>query len=246
MTSPMDGRGAIVTGAARGIGLAIAQRLAQAGARVAMTDLDERALVGAARGIENAIPIAVDVSDSHAVRRMVETAIHQLGRVDILVNNAGIAGTPKPIAEQTDDDWSRVLGIDLSGVFYCCRAVVPHMVAHGYGRIVNIASIAGKEGNPNAIPYAAAKSGVIGLTKALGKELATTGVLVNCVTPAVIETEILKQHTPEFNAYIVSKIPMGRMGQPYEVAELVAWLASEACTFSTGAVFDISGGRATY
>ncbi len=235
-----------MTGAARGIGLAIARRLTQDGARVAMTDRDEPALHAAAGSVEGAVPITVDVADSRAVERMVEAATRALGSVDILVNNAGIAGAPKPIAQQGDDDWSSVLAIDLSGVFYCCRAVVPQMVARGYGRIVNVASIAGKEGNPNAIPYAAAKAGVIGLTKALGKELAQTGVLVNCITPAVIETDILKQQTPEFNAYILSKIPMGRMGQPHEVAEMVAWLASEACSFSTGAVFDLSGGRATY
>ncbi len=246
MTSAMDPRGAIVTGAARGIGLAIARRLTQSGARVLMADLDEAALQAVAGTIEGAVPCVVDVCDSRAVQRMVDGAMRALGHIDILVNNAGIAGTPKPIAEQTDADWAKVLAIDLSGVFYCCRAVVPHMVARGYGRIVNIASIAGKEGNPNAIPYAAAKAGVIGLTKALGKELAQTGVLVNCVTPAVIETDILKQHTPEFNAYILSRIPMGRMGQPEEVAELVAWLASDVCSFSTAAVFDISGGRATY
>jgi len=242
----MDPRGAIVTGAARGIGLAIARRLTQSGGRVVMADLDKTALEAAAGRVEGALPFVIDVCDSRAVQRMVDDAIQALGHIDILVNNAGIAGTPKPIAEQADDDWAKVLAIDLSGVFYCCRAVVPHMVARGYGRIVNIASIAGKEGNPNAIPYAAAKAGVIGLTKALGKELAQTGVLVNCVTPAVIETDILKQHTPEFNAYILSRIPMGRAGQPEEVAELVAWLASDACSFSTAAVFDISGGRATY
>ncbi len=246
MTADLTGRRAIVTGAARGIGLAIARRLTQAGARVALTDRDEPALRQAAGSLAESVAIPVDVTDARAVREMVASATRALGGVEILVNNAGIAGTPKPIAELSDADWATVLAIDLSGVFYCCRAVVPQMVQQGYGRIVNIASIAGKEGNPNAIPYAAAKAGVIGLTKALGKELAQTGVLVNCVTPAVIETDILKQHTPEFNEYLISKIPMGRTGQPHEVAELVAWLASGACSFSTAAVFDISGGRATY
>ncbi len=246
MSGELAGRGALVTGAARGIGLAIARRLAGAGARVAMADRDEGALRQVAATVAGAVPIVADVTDPHAVEAMVEMATQALGPVDILVNNAGIAGTPKPLAEITDRDWHAVLAVDLSAVFYCCRAVVPHMVARRYGRIVNIASIAGKEGNPNAIPYSSAKAGVIGLTKALGKELAETGVLVNCVTPAVIETDILKQHTPEFHQYLLSKIPMRRMGQPAEVAELVAWLASDACSFSTGAVFDISGGRATY
>jgi len=246
MTSDLRGRRAIVTGAARGIGLAIARRLTEAGARVALADRDAPALREAASSLAHSVAIPVDVTDSAAVREMVAAATREMGGVEILVNNAGIAGTPRPIAEQSDDDWDAVIAIDLSGVFYCCRAVVPQMVKQRYGRIVNIASIAGKEGNPNAIPYAAAKAGVIGLTKALGKELARTGVLVNCVTPAVIQTDILKQHTPEFNEYIVSKIPMGRVGQPHEVAELVAWLCSDACSFSTAAVFDISGGRATY
>ncbi len=246
MTVSLRERGALVTGAARGIGLAIARRLARAGARVAMADLDAGELEKAVREVPGAVALAADVTDSKTVERMVADAGSALGQVDVLVNNAGIAGTPKPIAETRDRDWDAVLAVDLSGVFYACRAVVPGMVARRYGRIVNIASIAGKEGNPNAIPYAAAKAGVIGLTKALGKELAQTGVLVNCVTPAVIETEILKQHTPEFTEYLLARIPMGRMGQPEEVAELVLWLCSEACTFSTGAVFDISGGRATY
>jgi 3-oxoacyl-[acyl-carrier protein] reductase len=246
MTGSLAGRTGLVTGAARGIGLAIARRLTEAGARVVMTDVDARALRESASEVPGSVAMRLDVTDPRAVERAVAEATSTLGPLDILVNNAGIAGAPKPIAEQDDRDWASVIAIDLSGVFYCCRAVVPRMVARRYGRIINIASIAGKEGNPNAIPYAAAKAGVIGLTKALGKELAQTGVLVNCVTPAVIDTDILKQHTPEFNAYIVSKIPMGRMGRAEEVAELVGWLASEACSFSTGAVFDISGGRATY
>jgi 2-dehydro-3-deoxy-L-rhamnonate dehydrogenase (NAD+) len=246
MTSASRPRGALVTGAARGIGLAIARRLARAGARMAMADLDAGELEKAVRDVPGAVALAADVTDSRAVERMVADAGRALGQVDILVNNAGIAGTPKPIAETGDRDWDAVLAVDLSGVFYACRAVVPGMVARRFGRIVNIASIAGKEGNPNAIPYAAAKAGVIGLTKALGKELAQTGILVNCVTPALIETDILKQHTPEFHQYLLARIPMGRMGQPEEVAELVAWLCSDACSFSTGAVFDISGGRATY
>ncbi len=246
MTVSLRERGALVTGAARGIGLAVTRVLTQAGARVAMADRDANALEGAAGAVPGAVALNADVTDPRAVERMVKTARGALGQIDILVNNAGIAGTPKPIAEISDRDWDSVLAVDLYGVFYCCRAVVPDMVARRYGRIVNIASIAGKEGNPNAVPYSAAKAGVIGLTKALGKELAHTGVLANCVTPAVIETEILKQHTPEFTEYLLARIPMGRMGQPEEVAELVLWLCSEACSFSTGAVFDISGGRATY
>jgi 3-oxoacyl-[acyl-carrier protein] reductase len=173
-------------------------------------------------------------------------ASERTGRVDILVNNAGIAGRSAPCWEITLEEWTQLLHIDLTGVFLGCKTVLPGMIANGYGRIVNIASIAGKEGNPNAVPYSAAKSGVLGLTKAVAKEVATKGVLVNAITPAVIETEILQQVSEEHVRYMTSRIPMGRVGQPREVAELVAWLASDAVTFSTGAVFDISGGRATY
>jgi 3-oxoacyl-[acyl-carrier protein] reductase len=175
-----------------------------------------------------------------------ETILEHEGRLDILVNNAGVAGLAAPVAEYPDEEWRRILAIDLDGVFYCCKAALPHMLARGSGRIVNIASISGKEGNPNMSAYSAAKAGVIGFTKALAKEVATRGVYVNCVTPAVIATDILTQLSDEAVAYMTAKIPMARTGRPEEVAALVAWLASEECTFSTGAVFDISGGRATY
>jgi 3-oxoacyl-[acyl-carrier protein] reductase len=177
---------------------------------------------------------------------MVGKVIDRYGHVDVLVNNAGIAGRSALSWELPDGEWEKVVGIDLSGVYYGCRAVLPHMIARQRGRIVNIASIAGKEGNPNAVPYSAAKAGVIGLTKAMAKEVATTGVLINAVTPAVIETPILEQVSEAHLAYMLSRIPMGRAGIPHEVAALVSWLSSDECSFSTGAVFDISGGRATY
>jgi 3-oxoacyl-[acyl-carrier protein] reductase len=240
-------RAAIVTGAARGIGLAIAERLHADGARVALADIDlDRATREAQRMGERAMALHFDVTDHASVAAGVRAALDRFGAIDILVNNAGIHGPSVPAWELTDDDWASVLAVDLTGVFYCCREVLPHMRARRYGRIVNIASIAGKEGNPNALPYSTSKAGVIGLTKALAKEVAKDGILVNAVTPAVIETDILKQVSAEHVHYMVSRIPVGRVGQPAEVAALVAWLCSDECTFSTGAVFDISGGRATY
>ncbi|HYL23343.1 MAG TPA: SDR family NAD(P)-dependent oxidoreductase [Burkholderiales bacterium] len=226
------GRTAVVTGGAQGIGAAIAKRLRSSGAKVAIWDLD-----GSPR---------VDVADAGAVQAATERTLRELGKIDVLVNNAGIAGPSMPVVDYPVGDWKRVIEIDLNGPFLCSRAVVPQMVKAGYGRIVNIASIAGKEGNPNAAAYAAAKGGLIAFTKALGKELAKTGVLVNCVTPAAAQTAILDQVTPEFAQYMLSKIPMGRFVKVEEIAALVCWLASEECSFSTGAVFDISGGRATY
>lgn len=175
-----------------------------------------------------------------------QTTLTAFGKIDLLVNNAGIAGTNAKLWETTPEEWRRVVEINLNGPFLCCRAVVPKMLKNGYGRIVNIASIAGKEGNPNAAHYSASKAGVIGLTKSLGKELATSNILVNCITPAVIETDILKQLTQQHVDYMLSKIPMNRFGQKHEAAALVAWLCSEDCSFSTGSVFDLSGGRATY
>lgn len=241
----MTGRVAIVTGAARGIGLAIGERLAREGARVAAVDRDEERLAEAAAsaGLE---PFVADLTDRADVERMAAEVAMRLGAVEILVNNAGIAGRSVPTWELTDDDWESVLRINLFAAFYCCRAVLPGMRERAYGRIVNVASIAGKEGNPNAVPYSASKAGLIGLTKAIAKEVATEGVVVNCVTPAVIRTELLEQMSEAHVQYMLSRIPMGRPGEVREVAELVAWLASERCSFSTGAVFDISGGRATY
>jgi 3-oxoacyl-[acyl-carrier protein] reductase len=226
------GRTAIVTGGAQGIGAAIVERLRASGATVVIWDLD-----GEPR---------VDAADAGAVQAATERALKQLGRIDVLVNNAGIAGMTRPVAEYPVDEWRRVIDIDLTGPFLCCRAVVPHMVKAGYGRIVNIASIAGKEGNANAAAYGAAKGGLIAFTKSLGKELAQTGVLVNCVTPAAAQTAILEQVTPEFARFMLSKIPMGRFVKVEEIAALACWLASEDCSFSTAGVFDISGGRATY
>ncbi len=243
----LSGRHAMVTGAGRGIGLAIAERLLADGASVTLADVDiDQAQREARRLGDHAIALRVDVADPASVTAGVTAALDRFGSLEILVNNAGIHGPSVPTWELATEDWQRVLGIDLSGVFYCCRAVLPHMRQRRYGRIVNVASIAGKEGNPNALPYSTAKAGVIGLTKALAKEVAKEGILVNAITPAVIETDILKQVSPEHVQYMVSKIPLGRVGQPPEVAALVAWLCSDECSFSTGAIFDISGGRATY
>ncbi|MBI1942083.1 MAG: SDR family oxidoreductase [Betaproteobacteria bacterium] len=226
------GRTAIVTGGMQGIGAAIVRRLESSGAKVAIWDLDG--------------PGKVDVSRHDSILSALNKTIGDFGHIDILVNNAGIAGPTMPVVDYPIEEWERVIRIDLNGPFLCCRAVVPHMVKAGYGRIVNIASIAGKEGNANAAAYAAAKGGLIAFTKALGKELAQTGVLVNCVTPAAAQTAILEQVTPEFAKFMLSKIPMGRFVKVEEIAALACWLASEDCSFSTGAVFDISGGRATY
>jgi NAD(P)-dependent dehydrogenase (short-subunit alcohol dehydrogenase family) len=242
-----EGRTGIVTGAARGIGRAIAERLASEGARVMIADLDEATAQATATAIgTSAVAQRLDVTSAASWEVAVGIATQSWGRIDILVNNAGIAGRSAPAWELAIEEWQQVIDIDLTGVFLGCRAVLPTMIEQGYGRIVNISSIAGKEGNPNAVPYSAAKSGVIGLTKAIAKEVATKGVIVNAITPAVIETEILKQVSEEHIKYMTSRIPMGRVGQPREVAALAAFLCSDEVTFSTGAVFDLSGGRATY
>jgi 3-oxoacyl-[acyl-carrier protein] reductase len=241
------GKTALVTGAARGIGLAIATRLAADGLRVAMLDQDRAAVEAAAPGLgAGALALAADVTRAAEVDAAIARIEREWGRLDVLVNNAGITGRSFPIWELNDEDWQRVIDVDLTSVFLCCRAAVKVMLRQGGGRIVNIASIAGKEGNPTLVPYSTAKAGVIGLTKALAKEVATRGILVNAVAPAVIGTELLKQMETSTVELLISKIPMGRVGTPEEVAALVAWLASDQCTFSTGAVYDLSGGRATY
>ncbi len=233
-----EGRRAAVTGGASGIGRAIVDRLLSEGAAVEVWDLRPE-------GVPDTTAREVDVTEWDSVKAAADAA-EEAGGLDILVCSAGIAGPNATTWNYPLDAWAQVMRVNVDGVFHCCRAVVPGMLAKGYGRIVNIASIAGKEGNPNAMPYSAAKAGVIGLTKAIAKEVATRGVYVNCVTPAVIETPILEQVSEEHVRYMVSRIPMGRTGKPEEVAALISWLCSEECSFSTGAVFDISGGRATY
>ncbi|MFL5283823.1 MAG: SDR family NAD(P)-dependent oxidoreductase [Rhodopila sp.] len=242
MAQRFEGRTAIVTGGVSGIGAGIARRLAAEGARLSLWDVDEAGL-----GRSGAThTVVLDITDPEAVHLAATTTAAALGKIDILVASAGITGPNHVTWEYPVADWDRVIDINLKGVFYCCHAVVPFMQANGYGRIVNIASIAGKEGNPNASAYSASKAGVIGLTKSLGKELAATAVRVNCVTPAAVKTPIFDQMTTQQVDWMLSKIPVGRFGTIDEVASLVLWLASEECSFSTGAVFDVSGGRATY
>ncbi len=241
------GQGAIITGGAAGIGLAAATRLAAEGARVSLWDLDAAALAAAKNALGGEThTLAVDVSDAEAVMAAAQASAAALGRIDVLVASAGVSGPNVPTWDYPLDAWRRVIDINLHGVFHCCRAVVPIMRAAGYGRIVNIASIAGKEGNPNAAAYSASKAAVIGLTKSLGKELADTDIRVNCITPAAVRTAIFAQMTEQHINYMLSKIPLGRFGEVDEIASLIAWLASREASFSTGAVFDISGGRATY
>ena len=241
-----DGRRAVVTGGAQGIGRAIAERLVASGAVVTLWDRDAGELAATRQTLGAEVGgVVVDVAEPESVERAAAETI-AAGAVDILVNNAGIAGPNATTWEYPIDEWRRVLAIDLDGVFHCCRAVVPHMIERGYGRIVNIASIAGKEGNPNASAYSAAKAGVIGLTKSLGKELASHDIAVNCITPAAARTRIFEQITQQHIDYMLSKIPRGRFVEVKELAALVAWLVSEENSFTTGAVFDASGGRATY
>jgi 3-oxoacyl-[acyl-carrier protein] reductase len=234
-----SGRVALVSGAASGIGEAVALRLVSEGAAVAALDLQPAST-------EGVLALAGDVSKSADVDAAVKRAAEALGPIDVLVCSAGVPGVSLPSLEISDEEWRRVLAINTDGVFFCNRAVAPGMVERGYGRIVNVASIAGKEGNPMAAAYSASKAAVIALTKAIGKDLARTGVAVNCVAPAVIETPILEGVSEEHIEYMVERIPMGRMGRAEEVAALICWLASEECSFSTGATYDISGGRAVY
>jgi 2-dehydro-3-deoxy-L-rhamnonate dehydrogenase (NAD+) len=246
-TLDLKNRAAVVTGGAAGIGLAIAQRLAASGARLSLWDRDEKALAAAARSLgAGTHTVRVDVSDETDVGLARDESIRALGRIDALVCSAGITGPNTTTWEYPVEAWKQVLDVNLTGVFLCNRALVPHLQANGYGRIVNIASIAGKEGNPNASAYSASKAGVVSLTKSLGKELARTGIRVNCVTPAAVKTGMFTQMTQAHIDFMLSKIPMGRFGEVGEIAALVAWLCTEECSFSTGAVFDLSGGRAVY
>ena len=258
-TIDLRNRTAIVTGGARGIGFAIAKRMLASGAAVVLWDVDAAALDEAGAALQSQDDAngdgnsngriyagVVDVTDEASIARAVAADLRELGKVDILVNNAGITGGNAPLWQLAPEVWRQVIEVNLVAPYLVCRAVVPHMVRAGYGRIVNIASIAGKEGNPNASHYSASKAGLIALTKSLAKELAATGVLVNCVTPAAAKTELFAQMKQEHIDYMLSKIPMNRFVEVDEIAALVAWLASEDCSFSTGAVFDISGGRAVY
>jgi len=243
----LNGRTAVVTGGAQGFGRAITERFVASGARVAIWDHDLPFAEKTAKEIgSGVIAIKVDVSDLAAVEQARDATLAAFGKIDILVNNAGIAGVNKTVWETDLDEWRKVLRINLDGPFICCKAIAPAMIAKGYGRIVNIASIAGKEGNPNAAHYSASKAGLIALTKSLGKELAPHDITVNAVTPAAAKTAIFEQLTQAHIDFMLSKIPKGRFVLVEELAAMVSWLASEDCSFSTGAVFDISGGRATY
>jgi len=240
-------RTAAVTGGAAGIGLAVAWRLAASGARVALWDRDEKMLADAKAAIGGGtLAFVLDVADADAVQRVTQSTAAAFGGIDALVCSAGITGPNVPLADYPVDAWRQVIDINLNGLFYCNRAIVPIMQKQDYGRIVNIASVAGKEGNPNASAYSTSKAGVIGLTKSLGKELAKSGIRVNCVTPAAVKTAIFDQMSQQHIDFMLSKIPLARFGTVDEIAAMVCWLASEDCSFSTGAVFDLSGGRATY
>lgn len=243
----MQGRHAVITGGATGLGYAIAQRMLASGASVTLWDRDASALSKACAELgSQAHGVTMDVGEHASVVAAVSQTLKQSPAIDALVNCAGITGPNTKVWSYPVADWQQVMQVNLNGLFYCCREVTPHMRERNYGRIVNIASVAGKDGNPNASAYSASKAAVMALTKSLGKELADTGVRVNCVTPAAVKTAIFDQMTPEHIAFMLSKIPMGRFGTPEEVASMVSWLCTEDCSFSTGAVFDLSGGRSTY
>ena len=244
----LNNRVAVVTGGAQGFGLAITERFIEAGAKVVIWDIDENAAKDAIDKVksENLSHQIVDVTNFEIVNQNLKAVEKKYGKIDIFVNNAGIAGINTTVAEYPLDEWKKVMNLNLNSVFYCCKAVVPFMLKNDYGRIVNIASIAGKEGNPNASAYSTSKAGVIGLTKSLGKELAQKNIAVNCVTPAAAKTRIFDQMTEEHINYMLSKIPRNKFAKVEELASLVTWLASEENSFSTAAVFDLSGGRATY
>jgi 3-oxoacyl-[acyl-carrier protein] reductase len=240
------GRTAIITGGASGLGRAVAKRFVAEGGKVALWDVNADWLAAAKTEVGAAHTASVDVSDAAAVAAAADETARALGRVDVLVCSAGITGATAPVHEYPLDSWERVVAINLNGLFYCCRAVVPHMLANGYGRIVNVASVAGKEGNPNASAYSASKAGVIGLTKSLGKELAGKGIIANALTPATFESPILDQLPASQVDYMRSKIPMGRLGEAEESAAMILFMASEECSFTTASTFDTSGGRTTY
>jgi NAD(P)-dependent dehydrogenase (short-subunit alcohol dehydrogenase family) len=243
----LAGRHAVITGGAAGLGFAIAQRLLASGATLTLWDRDAQALARAAAELGAGVhTVAVDVGEHASVLRAVQQTLAHAPAVDVLVNSAGVTGPNVKVWDYPPEAWQQVMQVNLNGLFYCCREIVPLMRERNYGRVVNIASVAGKDGNPNASAYSASKAAVIALTKSLGKELADTGVRVNCVTPAAVKTAIFDQMSPEHIAFMLSKIPMGRFGTPEEVAAMVAWLSTEECSFSTGAVFDLSGGRSTY
>ena len=246
-TDDYTGKVAVVTGAARGIGKETAIRISKNGAKVALWDYDEKNIQLLSEKIgNNSIPLKVDVSDENSIKNAAEIVRDKLGIPSLLVNCAGVAGDNATVADTDPNEWRRVININLTGTFLCCRELVSGMVNNNYGRIVNIASVAGKEGNPNAAHYSASKAGVITFTRSLAKEVSSSGVIVNSITPAVIDTEMLSQVSEEHKKYMVSKIPMGRMGKTSEVAALICWLLSKECSYSTAATFDLSGGRATY
>ena len=246
-TDDFTGKVAVVTGAASGIGKETATRISKNGAKVALWDYDEKNIELVSEKIgNNSIPLKVDVSDENSIKNAAEIVRNKLGSPSLLVNCAGVAGDNATVANTDPNEWRRVININLTGTFLCCRELVSGMVNNNYGRIVNIASVAGKEGNPNAAHYSASKAGVITFTRPLAKEISSSGVLVNCITPAVIDTEMLAQVSDAHKEYMISKIPMGRMGKTSEVASLICWLLSEECSYSTAATFDLSGGRATY
>jgi 3-oxoacyl-[acyl-carrier protein] reductase len=245
-TGRFAGRAAIITGGASGLGKAAARRIVSEGGTVALWDVNPDALAIARGEVGASHIVALDVSDAMAVAAAAESSLAALGRVDILICSAGITGATAPVHEFPIDSWDRVVAINLNGLFYCCRAVAPLMIENGYGRIVNISSVAGKEGNPNASAYSATKAGVIGLTKSLGKELAEKGIIANALTPATFESPILEQLPQSQVDYMRSKIPMGRLGEVDESAAMVCFMASEECSFTTASTFDTSGGRTTY
>ena len=242
----LAGKFAVITGGAKGVGYAVAERIILSGGQVAIWDIDPSVTTSATTLGAQTVGIVVDLTDEHAVAAATQQTEALFGRIDILVNSAGIAGSSSPVVDYSAEEWRRVIDVDLTAVFLCCRAVVKGMTSRNYGRIVNISSVAGKEGNPNAASYSAAKAGVIALTKSLGKELAASNIAVNCITPSPIKTSMLDQVSPEHIAYMLSRVPRGRFAELHEAASMIAWLVSEENSFTTASTFDLSGGRTTY